>query len=138
MNFVPFSSNTSSSFFGSSRAMPSEGPDQPIDIVIRIAELPFLPFRNSFITSDALSVTVNMKLSPSLDIHFTVALLYKLSIFIVLSIIFLKYYRNTSIIMIFVSIDIKSNSRLLFRVRIKITDINLAANCGIVHCLCAV
>jgi hypothetical protein len=64
MNFVPFSSNTSSSFLGSSRAMPKLGPDQPIDIVIRIAEFSFLSLRKSFSTSDALSVTVNIKLSP--------------------------------------------------------------------------
>ncbi len=60
INFVPFSSNTSSSFLGSSRAMPKEGPDQPIDIVIRIAEFTFLSLRKSLITSEALSVTVNI------------------------------------------------------------------------------
>lgn len=60
MNFVPFSLNTSSSFFGSSRAMPNEGPDQPIDMVMRMAEFSLLSLRKFLITSDALSVTVSI------------------------------------------------------------------------------
>ena len=62
INFVPFSSKISSSFLGSSRAMPKVGPDQPIDIVIRTAAASFLSLRKSLITSEALSVTVNIKI----------------------------------------------------------------------------
>ena len=74
INFIPFSSNTSSSLLGSSRAIPKEGPDQPIDIVILIAEFSSLSLRKSLITSDALSVTVNIKLSPFSDGFFTINL----------------------------------------------------------------
>lgn len=88
INFAPFCSNTSSSLFGSSKAMPKEGPPQPIDIVIRIAEFSFLSLRKSLITSDALSVTVNINLSPFFDGLFTIIIFYNLSIIKALSIIF--------------------------------------------------
>ena len=63
-NFVPFSSITSSSFFGSSRAMPREGPDQPMDMVMRMAASALLSFRKSLMTSEALSVTVSIEYPP--------------------------------------------------------------------------
>ena len=59
-NFVPFSSNTSSSFPGSSRASPREGPPQPIDIVIRTTASCFCSFKYFFISSSALGVTSNI------------------------------------------------------------------------------
>jgi hypothetical protein len=63
-NFIPFSSNFSSSILDSSRAIPKEGPDQPIDITILITEFSSLSFRKSLIASDALSVTVNIIFIP--------------------------------------------------------------------------
>ena len=92
--FVPFSSNTSSSFLGSSRTMPKEGPDHPIDRVMRMAEAAFLSLRKFFIASAALSVTVIIKFPPSFDGYITINLLFNLAIFDGLSIIFLRKRRE--------------------------------------------
>jgi hypothetical protein len=94
--FVPFSSNTSSSFLGSSRTMPKAGPDHPIDKVIRIAEVVFLSLRKSFITSAALSVTVIIKFPPSPSGYSNSNLCSNLAIFVELSIVFLRNGWNES------------------------------------------
>ena len=47
--------------------MPKEGPAHPNDMVMRIAALVSLSFRKSFMTSEALSVTVSIVFSPSGD-----------------------------------------------------------------------
>ena len=73
--------------------MPKEGPDHPIDKVIRMAEAAFLSLRKSFITSSALSVTVIIKFPPSRDVYSAINIMSKLAIFDELSIIFLRKSR---------------------------------------------
>ena len=90
INFVPFSSNTSSVFTGSSRAIPKAGPDQPIDNVILTAESTFFSLIKSLITSNAFSVTVNIKYPPFIDEPFSIHLLLKIAILDDMSINFWK------------------------------------------------
>jgi hypothetical protein len=68
--------------------MPKEGPDHPIDKVMRMAEAVFLSLRKSFITSAALSVTVIIKFPPSCDRYSYINISSNLAIFDELSIIF--------------------------------------------------
>jgi hypothetical protein len=74
--------------------MPKEGPDQPIDKVIRTAEPVFLSLRKSLITSAALSVTVNITYPPSTNGYFSINILCNLVIFNELSIIFFPNRSN--------------------------------------------
>ena len=60
--------------------MPKAGPDQPIDNVIRTAEATFFSLIKSLITSNAFSVTVNIKYPPFIDEHFSVHLWLKIVI----------------------------------------------------------
>jgi hypothetical protein len=68
--------------------MPKAGPQQLIAIVILTAEFESLSLRNSVIASEALSVTVNIKLSPFPDGSFAINIWANLSIINVLSINF--------------------------------------------------
>jgi hypothetical protein len=51
--------------------MPKEGPDQPMDMVIRMAASTFLSLRKSLMTSEALSVTVSIYYPPYGDVYST-------------------------------------------------------------------
>jgi hypothetical protein len=70
--------------------MPKAGPDQPIDNVIRTAESAFFSLIKSLITSNAFSVTVNIKYPPFIDEHFFVHLWLKIAILDNMSIKFWK------------------------------------------------
>ena len=65
-NVRPPCSNTSSSSFDSSRAIPKEGPAQPPSVIMsRIVRASSLSLRNSLIISTAFSVTSNICASLS-------------------------------------------------------------------------